>query len=459
MARSIKERIIDNLSSFDDICALAWKNDISFAAAKLIYKYELSLDDAIEVSRKASKMSFIDRKKIEKQSYLKLSPKVHRRKVHGILLASETEDNLNKLERIINTAFRKGNKQFLEALTIENDKNPLFISDYDETPNKKNSYYLDDGDYICLKLPKKDYDFEWDNCLKTFYHEVSHYLDHKNSNYSSESQEVQKVFDELNNSLLNDFALSFFEENNIPQALQPVFMKTFNSFRIHLLAKGLEIKKAYQSEDIYEIEREFVENNELRQKWKMEIDEKYPHYSEEEKNQRFEQTIMEKGDLYFDLHSSVCDIYDALASGTLNSFLHISGHGVSYYSIKNNPLIEFIANIGAIYLANGEEVLTYEFGPKLTNDLINIYTTLIKTKETRLDQSEIDSLGKSPEDLDNMENIDFNLQDLIDGETFKETKNEELTPNEENNELKDNPELMAMLEDTPTENITNRKTM
>ena len=79
-------------------------------------------------------------------------------------------------------------------------------------------------------------------------------------------------------------------------------------------------------------------------------------------------------------HWYVYDIYDAIIRGRLQDKYGTAGHGRKYYSTDAKRVIEFIANIGIFYNNDSLDVLVYEFGEELAQELISIYKELLQKR-------------------------------------------------------------------------------
>ena len=123
---------------------------------------------------------------------------------------------------------------------------------------------------------------------------------------------------------------------------------------------------------------DYVNNEELREKWKKEIDNKYLYDSKSDRELYFEQKIYYEKQKYTRLISCVQDIYDGLTNGKAYDWFNLSGHGKKYYSEKENGVTEFLAEIGEIYNADGIDVLEYELGKDLTREIIKIYKEFLQ---------------------------------------------------------------------------------
>ena len=470
MARSIKERIVDGISSFDRISAIASENNISLEEARLVYKYGYSLEDAKEVTEKSSKMDFLMSSIFEKVSYLKFSPKVYRKQVHGILLVSETEEALMCLEDIVNYAFNNGNESFLEMIEKETKNRPLVISDSSVLGlrDKSTAYYIDDNDFIHLDIPKDDMVSLVDSSNDLF-HEMTHYLD-DSKKYSSESDKIRTTFEMINGQLLEEYYSQYFDKKNIPNSMETVLKKVFDFFKVHLIAKGISIKKELDYAEYFELSKKYVQQEELVQKWKDEIEEKYPDFSEEDKKEKLEQKQFIERQNYISFMGSIYDIYDGLAGGLLNTFLKIPGHGFMYYSLPEKVLSEFIAEVAEIYTASGEDMFLFEFGPEVTEQLVDLYKDFLQSLEMESNQDEKtvlidnDETKSSNDDyLDELKTDKKNseLQEMLYGDVGDVDFVDEITPGDDMIELSENSELQAMLDDQPEINteISNTKTM
>ena len=135
-------------------------------------------------------------------------------------------------------------------------------------------------------------------------------------------------------------------------------------------------------------------------------------YKEHKKRAFIEQNIDAIMREEFGLLAAMSDILDAIYSGNLHSGVLKNengelikksfGHGIAYYSRKENEFVEMIANFGAIIKSNNqEESLKYLkelVGDELYNLLMNFYLENIleidKSKNLLNDETKDGTLGR-----------------------------------------------------------------
>ena len=81
---------------------------------------------------------------------------------------------------------------------------------------------------------------------------------------------------------------------------------------------------------------------------------------------------LEERKLFKEFAGYIIDIYDAMLKGKLYTIYLVGGHGMKYYSNPENVLKEFFANIGMLYDSGKVDILYYEFGEELAQELIAI---------------------------------------------------------------------------------------
>ena len=270
------------------------------------------------------------------------SDEYKKKKVHGIMLISRTENGLKNLEYLVNLAFRMGNQQFLSQLSLQGENNYLSITDFVFDKHNKVSYYATCYKNICL-LPKKS----TEEALSTFFHETTHFLDNVRSHENTNS------FSSVNDPVIKEL-------------LEIIKAKGFITLR------GLSIN-LLSNTNVHQ----YVHNPILKQKWLSEIQHENPSATPEELRLFYQQKIMYERKKYKVLIGCLSDIYDGLTQGKILKYGGI-GHGKKYYSNSNMVPIEFIAEIGSFYNYGGIDVLNHELGPDLTQKLVTMYQSFIR---------------------------------------------------------------------------------
>ncbi|MBR3161510.1 MAG: hypothetical protein IKF19_02110 [Bacilli bacterium] len=310
-------------------------------------------------------------KALNLRRYICMSDEFKKEIVNGILISSKTTEGLDRLRTVVNKAFKEGNDEYTNALREQADLNSLFVTDF---CFRDRSCYFNFVHLIYMDNNKKTIDDE----LSTFYHETSHFLDDVGSSsygvlYSETEEKVREIFEKIRVYITNSSIESIITNNKIPLCIRNFISKFNSEFDVSLNIKGFNL--GFFSSIMI---KKYIHNKELNMKWREEVDTEFCNYSEKYREAFFRQKLSQEAKKYKILINSVMDIYDGLSKGNLRSHFGISGHGKKYYSIKDNDLIEFIANIGSIYNYDGLDLLKYEFGPELSVEMIQIYKDMIK---------------------------------------------------------------------------------
>lgn len=272
--------------------------------------------------------------------------------INGITLLSETDEGLKDLEEAVEAAYRTGDSQFLQAVSAKAKEKDLFLSDFawQDKDNAELAFFESRFNYI--RMSKKT------NPHQVFFHEASHFLD-----YNIDAVDIK--------------ADRYSTQNTVAIALLKKIKEKGS-----LYSRGMNIKYLSRINA-----KRYTSNPELRKKWLSIIEEKYT--DRKKIKQAMRQKIAYERKKYSWLQQCFSDIYDGLSRGKLSSTFNITGHGKDYYNDFDNVLVEFIAEIGEAYNADGVDVLKFEFGEELASDLITMYETLIKTtfsKELKSDK-------------------------------------------------------------------------
>ncbi len=319
------------------------------------------------------------------REYIYSSDVFKKKQVNGITIASKTEEGLSKLENIITEAFQKGKEDYIKELEIASNKRNLIISDYGYSSV---SCYYSPSDLIQINTNRN-------KLLGTFFHETSHFLDEVNSynkdkSFSEVEPKVREIFEKIRTEVNNTPVNSIINNKNIPLSIRKIIQKVSSETDIGIYNKGIKslLPKIELSEDGIKyispenkFANEFLNDERLNQKWKDEIEKEYSLYSKADRDLFYRQKLNYEKQKYLTLIGNVFDIYDGLSKGNMQSIFLTPGHGKKYYSKENNDLSEFVADIGAIYNSDGEDVLEFEFGKELTTEIINIYKEMIKNKK------------------------------------------------------------------------------
>ena len=263
------------------------------------------------------------------------------KEVNGIMLASQTDAGLQRLEKLVTVAFEKSNQQYRDTLSMESVKNILILGDFSLIKADSN-YYDSRYNYIYIDIDDEKKSLE--KFLDSYYHETTHFLDDvrgTNFYYSVDNPDVRELFEKIksmSNAIMRGISLSNF--------------KNVNAIR-------------------------YINNPVLNQRWIDEIRNKYPDTSDSDLKLYLKQKKLYKMKMFKSLSVSLTDIYDGMENGKLYEFGITEGHGMKYYSNPDNVLKEFLAQIGSIYNGGESDILIYEFGEELANEIISLYENFI----------------------------------------------------------------------------------
>ena len=328
--------------------------------------------------------------------YLTANERYSKKTIHGITIISPTQERLDKLISIVEDAFLYGNEEYKSQLEQLARANNLILTDL---------HYLEDDEtatfFARINLIYMDLNCN-DDLVDSFFHESSHFIDHIKGNgphyYSMLEDRVLELFNKIAERINTEPYASIINNPNIPRFLKTVVTKYATTINKGVTEKGKDYKRKKASG----LAIGFVNDSAMVEKWKKEIQEQYAPETEEEAREYLLQKKRYKEEEYLYLISRVHDIYDAIARGRLCDKYGTGGHGRDYYASPEKRLLEFIANIGIFYNNDSIDVLVYEFGEKLAQELISIYKELLqKTKEmSEIEQAkELDAmLVEDPQD-------------------------------------------------------------
>ncbi len=265
--------------------------------------------------------------------------------INGITIVSKTDKGLKKLENVITEVFKTGNSELIDLLPKLAKKNNLMLSDMTFTKTK-NSHYASASK--CIYLDGSDKTLS--SAVITFYHEVTHFLDNiKGSKsytfYSGENSIVNLLLEKIGEII-----------SPIQRGLSLEYLTNLNA-------------------------QKYISNSKLNQKWQQEIKEKFPNLSEEDYKILMQQKRFNERKKFKLIQGYLTDIYDSLTGGKLFTYFCVQGHGKKYYEQKDNILAEFFANIGLLYNANEMDILRFEFGDELVEQLIDMYRKFMNSDE------------------------------------------------------------------------------
>ena len=323
------------------------KNNLSEIAglAKILY---YNNNEAAKIFEKAylnGRASYLGPEHILKNELIS-NDEYLKKNINGITILSKTEKGLKKLETLVTEAFKKNNKEFGSLLSEEATKNNLLLSDINFSSHP-GAYYDHTMKYIYID---DSYLNKLDEGITVFHHETTHFLDNI----------------KVDNPVLNPFSF-YSTDNPVINSLLKKMAENTNPVKKGLSLGYLNNHKA----------KKYANDHELNLKWMKEIIEKYPDLSNADYKILMQQKIITERKRFKLLSTFLSDIYDSLTGGKLRSYFGISGHGKKYYQFKKYIPMEFIANIGALYNANATDILKFELGDELAEELINMYHEFI----------------------------------------------------------------------------------
>lgn len=298
--------------------------------------------------------------------------------INGIKFASKTKEGLDTLLSIFNNAIKNGKKQYVEELLTRGNKEELLITDFAIHNGSCCDY--ENGVIYLDKSDTERYDL--DGQTMVFYHESSHFLDmgSKRGNvwFSLTNNDVLDIYNNMYNYVDDKFLSKFYKSNIIPDLIKEKVLDFLKKYDFSLKAKKYDV--LLHSPD--KLADKYINDEHFQKKWREEIEKEKSNYSDEDKESFFRQRVLYEKDKYMGLIDYFSDIYDAFSKGFLQlpnfgRYSGFSGHGKKYFSDPYARLVEFIAEIGTIYNSNGEDVLTYEFGPDLAKEAIDMYNNML----------------------------------------------------------------------------------
>ena len=371
----IKRKYIEELSKslgadylYGKAIASLMRRGITLKGAVLLFeaklKYEMKKNNLSEIAALAKILYFNNNEssKVFEQAYLNnrtvcyqplttlknelISNCEYKKKnINGITLLSKTEKGLKKLESIVIEAFKTGSKELVTLLPKVAAQNNLILSDIKPLEESKPSCYIEEMKYIYINISHSH------ALLNVFYHEVTHFLD----NIKSNKQDI----------------LFYSVENPIVNSLLEKIKETMNPLRRGLSLAHFTNLKAIR----------YATDRKLNQKRMQEIKETYPNLNTKNYKILLTKRIIAERKKFKIFAQSLGDIYDSLTDGKLESYSIAPGHGRKYYREKKYIPIEFIANIGEICNANATDILRFEFGDELADQLIAMYHEFMNTDE------------------------------------------------------------------------------
>ena len=306
--------------------------------------------------------------------YLTANERYSKKTIHGITIISPTQERLDRLSKIVEDAFLYGNEDYKSQLEQLARANNLILTDL---------HYLEDDEtatfFARINLIYMDLNCN-DDLVDSFFHESSHFIDYIKGNgldyYSMLEDRVLELFNKIAEKINTEPYASIINNPNIPRFLKTVVTKYATTINKGVTEKGKDYKR--KKERVLAIG--FVNDSAMVEKWKKEIQEQYAPETEKEARDYLLQKKRNKKEEYIFLIDHVYDIYDAIIRGRLQDKYGTAGHGRKYYSTDAKRVIEFIANIGIFYNNDSLDVLVYEFGEELAQELISIYKELLQKR-------------------------------------------------------------------------------
>ena len=294
--------------------------------------------------------------------------------VHGITIISRTQERVDRLSKIVEDAFLYGKEEYKKQLEQLAKDNNLILTDI---------HYLEDENtatfFARINLIYMDLNCD-DDLVDSFFHESSHFIDHIKGDgpdyYSMLEDRVLELFNKIAEKINTEPYASIINNPNIPRFLKTVVTKYATTINKGVTEKG----KDYKRKNASGLAIGFVNDSAMVEKWKKEIQEQYAPETEKEARDYLLQKKRNKTEEYIYLIDHVYDIYDAIARGRLRDKYGTGGHGRDYYASPEKRLLEFIANIGVFYNNDSIDVLVYEFGEELAQELISIYKELLQKR-------------------------------------------------------------------------------
>ena len=357
----------------------ALENNVSTVVATLCCYYEYNLDTAKEIEKV---LSYNEEHNIKSShnifkdyiNYLKNNTLFKKATLHGITIYSKTEDGLKRLVNIVKKAFLYGKDDYKTELEILSNKYNLILTDYYYNTDTKAScdnhvIYISSGYHTDL--------------VDTFFHESSHFIDDCKGGlkkyYSEKEDKVRLIYENIRVKTEEEYSkLEDTNTKNSPTA-DGLTLVTGG-----IIEKGILLQK----KGLSGLADDYINNLSMIEKWKQEIIEEYDPKSKEELSEYLLQKKMYEKDKFLRFIDRIYDIYDGLVKGELCDLYDTPGHGSSYYEDEGYDVSEFIANIGVFYNSDCMDILIYEFGEKITSELMKLYKDLLRTNEDKFKYEE-----------------------------------------------------------------------
>ena len=372
--------------------------------------------------------------------YLEVNPQFYRKNINGVLIVATSEKKLEILDKMISKSFEDGDKEYVEQLSKKSQERGLIVTDL--KIDERSCYYgWGEMIYIDNAYDKQNVDIQ----AGLFYHESSHFLDYNGGeHYSVYNPEVNNNFHNLSKSLFDNTFSNVLNNIKINEKAKNKLSDFLYKHNVHTKIKGLKM--------MFTTERSaanhYINNEELRNKWKEEIDSTKSEYSEEERRMLFQQKLGYEKSKYINLIGAISDIYDAIDKGNLRDWMGLCGHGKKYYNIHGTDVIEFVAEVGQIINSGGEDILSYEFGKDFSKSFKEMYYNMINYEQPSPNHIIIQVDESKEDDLD--ESLDFKYDNEEYNSLEKELSNDDSKKRQIQEMLNDLP-----LEITDTINIEN----
>ena len=350
----------------------ALENNVSTVVATLCCFYGYKLEEAKEIE----KILIYNEKNNIKSSYnifkdyvnyLKNNTLFKKATLHGITIYSRTEDGLERLKKVVKEAFLYGKDDYKTELELLSNKYNLILTDYDYDTDTNASY---DNHVIYIS---SDCDTD---LVETFFHESSHFIDDCKGGlkkyYSEKEDKVRFLYESIKDKKDG-------ESDKLGDAGNSSIDNKEDLVTGGIIEKG----NLLQKKGLSGLADDYINNLSMIEKWEREIIEEYDPKSKEELSEYLLQKMMYEKDKFLRFIDRIYDIYDGLSKGKLCDLYDTPGHGSSYYEDEGNDVSEFIANIGVFYNSDCMDILIYEFGEKITSELMKLYKDLLRTNEDK----------------------------------------------------------------------------
>ncbi len=371
--------------------------------------------------------------------YLEVNPQFYRKNINGILVIATSEKKLDILDKMITKSLEDGDKEYVEQLTKKSQERGLIVTDF-QIGDRSCFNGWGEMIYIDKAYDKKDIDLQ----TGLFYHESSHFLDYNERlHYSEYNREVNDNFQNLSKSLFDNTFSNVLDKLKLNEESKNKLSDFLYKHNIHTKIKGLKMMFTTKRSAA----NHYINDEELRKKWKEEIDSTKSEYTEEERRMFFQQKLGYEKSKYINLIGSITDIYDAIDKGSLHDWMGLSGHGKKYYNRHGSDVIEFVAQVGQIINSGGTDILAYEFGEDFSKSFQEMYSNLVNYEKPRPTKT-VQVVEPKKDDLEELLDFKYNNEDY---NSLK--KQLEFVEPREN-------QLQEMLNDTPidvtkTNNIEN----